>query len=345
MFEISYTFDDVVLLPQYSPLDSRSTVSLATKLSLVELKLPIISSPMDTVTGSDMACWIGLSGGMGILHRYNTIEEQVDLIRKANNSASNGKKTVLGGNLRFLTGAAVGVNGDSWERAQALVEAGVNLLCIDVAHGHTKATGEQLRRISDKYPNIELMSGNICTTEAAKFSIDNGATVLRVGVGGGSVCTTREVAGVGLGQLSAIYEIAEMSTKPIVADGGIRKSGDIVKALAAGADAVILGNLLSNYPISAAPIVGDQKIFRGMASDSALSEYKGPTAEYVVEGEHCLVDIDHDFENTFKTLVKGIRTGFSYLGAKNLNELRANAQFRTVTNNGLREGTPHKLSR
>lgn len=342
MLEASYTYDDVVLLPQYSGLDSRSTVSIATKLSLISLELPIISSPMDTVTGAEMACWMGMRGGLGIIHRYNTIEEQVELVNRTRQLATP-KKTLLGGMPSRSIGAAIGVNGDSWERAQALVDAGVNLLCIDVAHGHTKATGEQLRRIADKYPNIEIMSGNICTTEAAKFSEGNGATVLRVGVGGGSVCTTREVAGVGLGQLSAIMEIAEVAKQPIVADGGVRKSGDIVKAFAAGADAVILGNLLSNYPISAAPIVGDQKIFRGMASDSALSEYKGPTAEYVVEGEHCFVNIDHDYDNTFNTLLKGIRTGLSYLGAQNLEELRAKASFRTVTNNGLREGRPHKL--
>lgn len=330
---ISYTYDDVVLLPQYSGLDSRSTVTIGTKLSLVKLDLPIVSSPMDTVTGADMAAWIGARGGLGIIHRYNTIEDQVALVNRA--------RSIGGDNI--LIGAAVGVNGDSWDRAQALVEAGANLLCIDVAHGHTKATGEQLLRIADKYFDIEIMSGNICTQEGAKFSEDNGATVLRVGVGGGSVCTTREVAGVGLGQLSAVMEVAEIATRPIVADGGVRKSGDIVKALAAGADAVILGNLLSNYPISAAPMVGDQKIFRGMASDSALSEYKGPTAEYVVEGEHCFVNIDHDYENTFNTLLKGIRTGLSYLGARNLEELRAKASFRTVTNNGLREGRPHKL--
>lgn len=333
MFEISYTFDDVVLLPQYSGLDSRSTVSIETTLDKLQLRIPIISSPMDTVTGAEMASWVGQRGGLGILHRYNTIEEQVELVKRVR-ALSNDK---------VFVGAAVGVNGDSWDRAQALVDAGANLLCIDVAHGHTKATGEQLKRISSKYSDIEIMSGNICTQEGAKFSEDNGATVLRVGVGGGSVCTTREVAGVGLGQLSAIMEVAEVATRPIVADGGVRKSGDIVKALAAGADAVILGNLLSNYPISAAPIVGDQKIFRGMASDSALSEYKGPKAEYVVEGEHCFVNIDHDYENTFNTLLKGINTGLSYLGAANLEELRSKAVFRTVTNNGLKEGRPHKL--
>ena len=333
MFEISYTYDDVVLLPKFSGLDSRSTVTIATELSMVKLELPIIASPMDSVTGAEMAAWIAQRGGLGIIHRYNSIEDQANIVKQARSLAGD----------KVLIGAAVGVNGDSWDRAQALVEAGADLLCIDVAHGHTKATGEQLSRIASKYFDIEIMSGNICTTDAAKFSEDNGATVLRVGVGGGSVCTTREVAGVGLGQLSAIMEIAEMANRPIVADGGIRKSGDIVKALAAGADAVILGNLLSNYPISAAPMIGDQKIFRGMASDSALSDYKGPTAEYVVEGEHCFVNIDHDYDNTFNNLLKGIRTGLSYLGARNLEELREKASFRTVTNNGLREGRPHKL--
>lgn len=341
MLEISYTYDDVVLLPQYSELSSRSTVSLRTKFSYLELEIPIVASPMDTVTGSEMAAWMASKGGLGIIHRYNSIDEQVSLVKKTLNLAKS--NFLMKGQI--LIGAAVGVNGDAWDRAQALVEAGVSLLCIDVAHGHTEASGIQLKRIASNFPNIELMSGNICTVEGAKFVEDHGATVLRVGVGGGSVCTTREVAGVGLGQLSAVMEVAEVAQRPIVADGGIRKSGDIVKALAAGADAVILGNLLANFPISAAPLVGDQKIFRGMASDSALSEYKGPTAEYVVEGEHCFVDIDHDYLNTFDTLQKGIRTGLSYLGAANLQELQNNAIFRTVTTNGLREGTPHKLFR
>lgn len=330
---LAYTYDDVIILPAYSDIDSRSEVSLHTVIDGIELQIPVISSPMDTVTGVEMASWISGRGGLGILHRYNSIEEQVAMVREV--AASGGRLA-----------AATGVNGDAWERAQALIESGIDLICIDIAHGHSKNAGLHMARIASEYPNVTVMSGNIATVEAAYWAIDNGAKVLRVGIGGGSACTTREVAGIGLPQFSAIKEIADevwAESVAIVADGGIRKSADAVKALAAGADAVILGGILAAYPVASGDVSADgmRKKFRGMASDDALSQYKGSKGSYVVEGASAEVLIDQDYEDNFKTFLDGIRTGFAYLGSRDIEEARNSAIFRTVTHHGYTEGQPH----
>lgn len=330
---LAYTYDDVIILPAYSDIDSRSEVKVGTVVDGIELAVPVMSSPMDTVTGVDMALWISGRGGLGILHRYNTIQEQVTMVKQV---------IAAGGRV----GAATGVNGDSWERTQALIESGVDLICIDIAHGHSKNAGIHMSRVASEYPKVTLMSGNIATVEAAYWAIDNGARVLRVGIGGGSACTTREVAGVGLPQFSAIKEIADevwAESVSIVADGGVRKSADAVKALAAGADAVVLGGMLARYPVAAGETSADgkRKKFRGMASDDALSEYKGKDSSYVVEGAAAEVEINFDYENDFQTFIDGIRTGFAYLGSRDIEEARNSAVFRVVTAHGHREGQPH----
>lgn len=330
---LAYTYDDVILLPSYSDIDSRSEVSLETIIDGLQLQVPVISSPMDTVTGVKMASWIAQRGGLGILHRYNSIEQQVAMVKEV---AATGA----------LLAAATGVNGDSWERSQALIEAGVDLICIDIAHGHSKNAGLHMERIASTYPHVTVMSGNIATIEAAYWAIDNGARVLRVGIGPGSACTTREVAGVGMPQFSAIKEIADeiwAESVAIVADGGVRKSGDAVKAIAAGADAVILGGLLSSYPVAEGEVSedGKRKKFRGMASDDALAQYKGKDGSYVVEGEAVEVEINFEFEEHFKSFIDGIRTGFAYLGSRDIEEARNSAVFRVVTSHGYREGQPH----
>lgn len=327
----AYTYDDIIVLPAYSDIDSRSEVTIGTIIDGIPLSIPVISSPMDTVTGVDMASWISNQGGLGIIHRYNTIEEQVEMAKKI---AATGA----------VVAASTPVNGDAWERVQALVDVGVELICIDIAHGHSKNAGKHMARIASEYPQVSVMSGNICTIEAALWAIDNGARVLRVGIGGGSACTTREVAGVGLPQFSAVKEIAdEMWTESvsIVADGGIRKSADAVKAIAAGADAVLVGGMFASYPVADGKVSSDgkQKEFRGMASDAALSEFKGNN--YFVEGESTMIDIDFDYEAKFKQFIDGIKTGFAYLGARNIGDAKNNASFRVVTPNGLREGQPH----
>jgi len=333
-----FSFDDVLLVPALSLLDSRSDVSLTTKVGPFALDIPIISSPMDTVTEAPMVHFMSSFGSTGILHRYNTIDEQTAML---------GGIKIL--DKSTIVGAAVGVNGDAKDRALELSDHGVDYLVIDVAHGHMQSALDMCRWIHEDL-GIPVMSGNIVTTGAAYDYLKAGATMLRVGVGPGSACSTRLVAGVGYPQISAIANISEYLAEigyrdvtSIVSDGGIKHSGDVVKALAAGADAVILGGLLSPFTVSAGETlhVGDKtvKSFRGMASDAALSD-RG-TSGYLVEGESFTVEVRDDHADWMVGFLDGIRGGFAYLGAKDVQQLRRHAKFVEITTQGHKEGTPH----
>ena len=332
--EKGFSFNDVLLVPAFSTLGSRSETSLETKLGPFNLGIPVISSPMETVTEVPMMNFMSSMGGSGIIHRYNTIEEQVKMVSDIKQWKDS----------TDIVGAAIGVNGDSKERATALVEADVDFLVIDVAHGHMQSAIDMCGWTTDSL-NIHTMSGNIVTQEAAVSYMDVGATMLRVGVGPGSACSTRLVAGVGYPQLSAINDISKVLLPgvSIVSDGGIKHSGDVVKALAAGADAVILGGLLSGFTISAGEtfIVDGKTVknFRGMASDSALSA-RG-TSGYLVEGESFLVEVKDSHAEWITGFLDGIRGGMAYLGAETLTELRSKAKFVEITPQGYSEGTPH----
>ena len=227
------TYDDVLLVPQYSDIESRSEVSLATDFGRgVELGLPIIASPMDTVSEADMAGTLGELGGISIVHRYNSIEEQSAMI------ASLGDNT--------LVGAAVGVSGDFADRAVSAVAAGAKVICIDVAHGHHILMKKAIKKIREVLPNIHIMAGNVATLEGFNDLADWGADSIRCNIGGGSICTTRIQTGHGVPGLETIFQCSKSDRNAkIIADGGIKNSGDIVKALAAGADAVMLGSLLA----------------------------------------------------------------------------------------------------
>jgi len=341
-----YSFNDLLLVPAFSTLASRSDASLETRLGPFELGIPILSSPMDTVTEIPMVNFMNSMGGTGIIHRYNAIEDQVQMvidIKKWEDKTD-------------IVGAAIGVNGDAKERASELIEAGVDFLVIDIAHGHMSSALDMCRWLRDNF-EVPVMSGNIVTPTAAIEYIAAGAKMLRVGVGPGSACSTRLVAGVGYPQISAIFEIRKIVNEAlfsghaidddqyisIVSDGGIKHSGDVVKALAAGADAVILGGLLSGFTISAGEtftVDGKTvKNFRGMASDSALSA-RG-TSGYLVEGESFLVEVRDDYAEWLTSFLDGIRGGMAYLGAENLGQLRKNAKFVEVSQSGFTEGTPH----
>lgn len=368
MVRKGFTFDDVLCVPKKSSLRSRKEVNLGTRLGELSLGIPIISSPMDTVTWIDMAMFMHRNGGLGILHRYCSIDEQVDAVRYLKNEGAS-------------VGAAVGVNGDAYDRAIALVEAGVDVLCLDIAHGHTVHAIDMAAKMRHDL-NVPVISGNICTAEAAGDYISSGVHILRVGIGGGSSCSTRVVAGVGVPQLTAIMDVASVGGAYIIADGGIRNSGDIVKALAAGADAVMLGGLLAAYPVAAGEYIYEKndppslvgqifntwrepnsdddaaavfssglmpitmenmvkkKIFRGMASKSALSERD--LDDIIIEGEEFYIDVDYDFDETFRTLLGGVRAGLAYLGAATIGDLHdATVDFIEITSNGFREGLPH----
>ncbi|MBM4166755.1 MAG: IMP dehydrogenase [Ignavibacteria bacterium] len=347
LFPVSLTFDDVLLLPQYSeilPNEVDTSISLSKKL---HLDIPIISSPMDTVTESEMAIAIANEGGMGIIHRNFSIERQTEEIKKVKSK-----------NKKLFVGAAVGVGEDAKRRAENLVNAGTNALVIDTAHGHSKKVKEMLVFLKKEISEIVIIAGNIGTRDGAKFLIDNGADVLRVGIGPGSICTTRIVAGVGIPQLTAIMEtskIAKRNKIPIIADGGIKNSADVVKALAAGANVVMLGNLLAGTDESPGELIelhGRRfKHYRGMGSIGAMQGIGGDrytsglkaTTKTVAEGVEGRVPYRGSLSNVISQIIGGLRSGMGYVGAKNISELHKKAKFTFITKAGMIESLPHNV--
>src|SRR3989344_253541 len=280
------TFDDLLLLPRYADF-KRHEVSLTTKLhDRIVLKLPIIASPMDTVCEVDMALAMARAGGLGIIHRNLSIDTQKKMIEKVKSfTVFNSQESAVDANGRLLVGGAIGVGADSHERIDAIHDAGADIVVIDSGHGHSRPVIDTISYIKKKYPLFPLMAGNIATIEGAKALIDAGCDMLRVGMGPGSICTTRIVTGMGVPQITAItnaVEAVQGSKVTVVADGGIRQIGDMAKALACGAHAVMLGSLLAGLDESPGDmmIVKDKKYkhYRGMGSVEAMK--KGGAERY-----------------------------------------------------------------
>ena len=327
------TYDDVLLVPQYSDILSRREVSLTTDFGKgIELSLPIIASPMDTVSEADMAGNLGELGGLSIIHRYNTIEEQSAMI------ASLGKKV--------LVGAAVGVLDDYMDRSRAAIEAGAKVICIDVAHGHhilMKNAIESIRELVGE--DIHIMAGNVATLEGFNDLADWGADSIRCNIGGGSICTTRIQTGHGVPGLETILQCAKSDRDAkIIADGGIKNSGDIVKAFAAGADAVMLGSLLAGTDCSPGTVFKTEtgelrKTYRGMASADAQRDWRGRVSS--CEGISSSVPYRGKLADVIKELERGVRSGLSYSGARSVRELQAKAQWLQQSNAGATESSAH----
>jgi len=469
------TFDDVLLLPRRSSLSSRREVSLKTRFSKnITLYIPIVSSPMDTVTEEAMAIKMARLGGIGVVHRFTTIERQVDMIKKVKRAENiiieepytidpdatlgearrmseelgvsgfmvvkNGKLQgilsrrdmlfqpdsklvrevmtprerliVAKGNIsieeaknllwknriemlpiiddewglkglitaadilnklrypnsardkkgRLLVAAAIGVRGDVVSHAEKLIEAGADALVIDVANGYLDIVIETVKLLKREFPDTDIVAGNIATKEGAEALAVAGADAIRVGIGPGSVCTTRIVAGVGVPQITAIMdskEGAEPYDVPLIADGGIRYPGDVVKALAAGAETVMIGRLFAGTDESPGKIVlknGKRfKVYRGMASfyarlarktrelgevelDRDIEDYA-----YTSEGVEAFVEYTGSVEEVVNRLVSGVRAGMAYVGARTITELWEKARFIRITNAGIRESHPHDV--
>jgi IMP dehydrogenase len=331
-------YDDVLLVPQYSDIESRKVLTTSNQLDdKTTLYLPIISSPMDTVTEVDMAATIDTHGGLGIIHRYNSPADQAKLVRRAK--------------LKDTTnvGAAIGVTGDYLERAQALVEEGANILCVDVAHGHhslVKAALGELRKVLGG--SVHLMAGNVATGEGARDLANWGADSVRVGIGSGAICSTRLVSGHGMPALHSIIDCVEAGCPiPIIADGGIKTSGDIVKALAAGADFVMLGSMLAGTDQSPGQVFDNgnkrYKVYRGMASSEAQVNWRGKTS--TPEGISTTIPYKGDVNSILEDLKGGIQSGMSYSGARSIRELQTKARFVQQTVAGQAESFTHILSR
>ena len=336
------TFDDVLLRPAYSEVLPRE-VSLKTRFSRnISLDIPFASAAMDTVTEARMAIAMAREGGIGVLHKNMDAEAQAAEVRKVKAKGLN-------------VAAGVGITADALERVKALVEAGVDAIVLDSAHGHSKGVMDKLREVKAAFPGLDVVVGNIATAEAAEDLIAAGADALKVGIGPGSICTTRIVAGVGVPQLTAIAEVAEAAAGrvPVIADGGLRYSGDIVKALAAGADSVMCGSLFAGTdeaPGEVEEIDGVlYKGYRGMGSVDAMKAgsadryFQDKSKKLVPEGIVGRVPSRGPVADTIYQMVGGLRSGMGYLGAENLEQLYEKARYVEISAAGLKESHVHDV--
>jgi IMP dehydrogenase len=355
---LGLTFDDVLLIPQYSEILPGETDIRSRFSRHIGLNTPVVSAAMDTVTEDRMAIAIALEGGIGVIHRNQAPErqaEQVAAVKATAVPASTGLANVdPSGRLRVA--AAVGVGPDSVARAEALVKAGVDALVVDTAHGHTRNVIEALKRYRAAYGDgIDIVAGNVATAEGTAALIEAGADGVKVGIGPGSICTTRVVAGVGVPQLTAIMMCAATAHEhdlPIIGDGGIRYSGDIVKALAAGADSVMLGRLLAvaeESPGEAERVSGRVvKEYRGMGSLGAMSAGSDRYPQIdrhklVPEGVEAWLSVAGPLSDILFQLIGGTRAGMTYCGAVSIADLRAKARFVQLTHSGQIESHPHDI--
>ena len=347
---LGLTYDDVLLLPDASDVIPSEVDTKTWLTRKIQLQIPLVSSAMDTVTESEMAIAMAKAGGIGILHRNLSIEDQV----------AHAKKVKAVG----LTGAAVGVGDDGFKRAQALIEAGVDVVVVDTAHGHHRGVLEAIEKIK-KFSEVQIIGGNIATRAGAQALINAGADAVKVGVGPGSICTTRVVAGVGVPQITAIMEAAKACKKadiPLIADGGLQYSGDIAKAIVAGADTVMLGSLLAGCDESPGELIevnGKRfKSYRGMGSLGAMQS-RGDSKSYskdrymqddvlsedklVPEGIEGKVAYRGSAASVCHQLVGGLRSGMGYAGAEDIAALQKRGRLIQITAAGLNESHPHDV--
>lgn len=330
MFKHYLDFEDVLIKPKFSDIEfDEIDISIAISKNIV-LKIPVIASPMDTVCGADMAIAIGKLGGLGIIHRNQTIEAQVAEVKKSLNQ-------------NIPVGAAIGLADDFKKRVDELIKTGVNIVCIDYAIGHSKCEIEAIKYIKNKY-DVEVMAGNVITEKAIKDYFKIGVRLFRFGSGSGSICISRSVTGVGIPQFSALLDVKSLAEKEkicVVADGGIRTGGDIVKALAAGAGAVMLGSMLAGTKESPGELINvggkSCKQYRGMGSSASMK--KGSSDRYNQQSSNIFhpegieknIEYKGDVKNIIEDIIYGIKSGMLRVGAKNITCLRKKAEFIEVS--------------
>ncbi len=340
------TFDDVLLLPKYSNVLPSHTDIYSNLTKNISLKVPFLTSAMDTVTESKMAIAIAKEGGMGIIHRNLKINKQSVEVKKVKNK-------------KLIVGAAIGTNKEDIERAKSLVSNGVDLVVIDTAHGHSEKVLRTLSKIKKIVNKIPICVGNIATGEAAKRLYNSGADIIKVGIGPGSICTTRMVAGIGVPQISAIMEVKKALKKKkikIISDGGIKFSGDIAKALAAGADAIMMGSIFAGTDESPGKKFRFKgkiyKQYRGMGSIGAMSAGSAnryfqknfkDKSKFVPEGVEGRVEYKGKVSKIIYQLQGGLRSSMGYIGAKNLDEINKKAKFVKITKAGFYESMVHSV--
>jgi IMP dehydrogenase len=339
------SYDDVLLTPAYSDIRSRSEISINADLGKgLKLRIPVIASPMDTISEAAMAIELGYLGGTAVIHRYNTIEMQARNVSMAKDMAKEKYK------VEINVGAAIGVSGDFLKRARACVDTGATFLCVDIAHGHHILMQEALTSLRNLFGfDLHIMAGNVATLEGINALSDWGADSVRCNIGGGSICSTRVQTGHGMPGLQTIIDCAKTDRDvAIIADGGIRNSGDIVKALGAGADAVMCGSLLSGTDEAPGKVFEEAdgtrwKTYRGMASKEAQINWRGRYSSY--EGVSARVPYRGPVKSILFDLEKGIRSGLSYSGARSIAEFQAKADFVVQTSAGMGESKTHIAGR
>lgn len=357
--EPALTFDDVLLVPAASLVLPQQVVVASRLCRGIDLPMPVLAAAMDTVTEAAMALALAQLGGLGVLHKNQTVEAQAAQVRevKAGDSSLSAQPAV-DRQGRLLVAAAVGAGPEGIARARALLEAGCDLLVVDTAHGHSQGVLDAVRRLRDLWPDVPIMAGNIATAQAVEALAQAGADAVKIGIGPGSICTTRIVAGVGMPQLTAVLDCAAAARAlglGSVADGGVRFSGDLVKALAAGADAVMLGSLFAGADEAPGDQVEAQgqfyKRYRGMGSVGAMQlgskdrYFQAATSDagkLVPEGVEGLVAAKGPLADLIHQLMGGLRAGMGYVGAATLADLRL-AQYVRITAAGLRESHVHDL--
>jgi IMP dehydrogenase len=355
---LGYTFDDVLLIPQYSEILPGETDVRSRFSRNIGLNTPVVSAAMDTVTEDGMAIAMALEGGVGVIHRNQAPERQAEEVAAVKGAAvpTDAILANVDGRGRLRAVAAVGVGPDSIIRAELLVKAGVDALVVDTAHGHSRNVIEAIRRYRASYGTaIDIVAGNVATAEGTAALIEAGADGVKVGIGPGSICTTRIVAGVGFPQLTAIQlcaAVAHANGVPIIGDGGIRYSGDIVKALAAGADSVMLGRLLAvaeESPGESERVGGRVvKEYRGMGSLGAMSagSDRYPQVDrhkLVPEGVEARISVEGPLSGILYQLIGGTKAGMTYCGAVSIEDLRRKARFVRLTQSGQIESHPHDI--
>jgi len=338
-----FSFDDVLIVPKYNRIPSRKEVDFKTQVTKnYWINMPLIAANMDTVCEAEMAIAIGRLGGLGVIHRFMSTEEQVKQIKSVVNS-------------KLISAAAIGVK-DYEERVSKLVDAGVNILVLDIAHGHSKRAGKALDYIKKNHPKVDVMVGNIATKDAAQYFVSKGADAIKVGIGPGSMCTTRIMTGCGVPQITAIMDVYEYSQGriPLCADGGIKKPGDLVKAIGAGADTIMSGSIFAGCdetPGETRMINGIKcKDYRGMASyDATLKKLKIDGKEeseiISVEGEKTIVEYKGPVNKIVNKFLGGLASGMTYVGAKNIDEIKGRVDFIEISSAGMNESIAHGVKK
>ena len=357
-----FTFDDVLLIPAESHV-LPNEVDLSTQLAPnLKLNVPFLSASMDTVTETKMATTMARNGGLGVIHKNMSADDQAKMVaavKAIENDASQYPNAAVDANNHLLVAAAVGVTSDTFDRASALLNAGADAITIDTAHGHSAGVLRKVAEIRQQLPDATLIAGNVATGEGTRALFEAGVDVVKVGIGPGSICTTRVVAGVGVPQLTAIYDAAQVARefgKPIIADGGMKYSGDIVKALAAGGNAVMFGSMFSGTDEAPGDIIEDggkkYKTYRGMGSLASMSHgsadryFQGGVNEankLVPEGIEARVEYKGSVNDIIFQMVGGLRSGMGYTGSATIQDLIDNAQFVRISNAGLIESHPHDV--